>query len=106
MPCPTFADSADCTSSPARYVTTRCGCLDTSPIGTTEKIIPYGLGTGPSNFALNLHVSKVLVFAFVTRPVRLAVGVFSHFLTQYSYPVELLILHCAAGLAIAVPLNG
>jgi hypothetical protein len=57
---PTFADLSDCTSSPARYVTTRYGCLDTSPIGTAEKIIPYGLGTGPSNFALNLHVSKVI----------------------------------------------
>jgi hypothetical protein len=57
---PTFADLSDCASSPARYVTTRYGCLDTSPIGTDEKIIPYGLGTGPSNFALNLHISKVI----------------------------------------------
>jgi hypothetical protein len=42
------------------------GCLDSdpflSPTGTTEKIIPYDLGTGPANVSLNLRISKVIGF--------------------------------------------
>jgi hypothetical protein len=53
---PTFAASC----SEANVVITRFGCLDTNPFGTDEKIIPYGLGTGPSNVSLNLRVSKVI----------------------------------------------
>lgn len=55
---PTFATSC----SEAKVVQTPYGCLDPNPIGTGEKIIPYGLGTGPSNYSLNLRVSKVIGF--------------------------------------------
>jgi hypothetical protein len=41
-------------------VATRYGCLDTAPEGKGEQIIPYGLGTGPSNVVLNLRISKVI----------------------------------------------
>jgi hypothetical protein len=53
---PTFAASC----SEADVVATKYGCLDTNPFGTNEKIIPYGLGTGPSNVSLNMRVSKVI----------------------------------------------
>lgn len=56
----TFADPAKCDASLTQYVSTPYGCLNANPIGTDEKIIPYGLGTGPSDIALNLHVSKVI----------------------------------------------
>ena len=39
---------------------TQYGCLDTDPFGTNEKIIPYGIGTGPTNASLNMRVSKVI----------------------------------------------
>ena len=42
------------------WSTHRFGCLDTNPFGTNEKIIPYGIGTGPSNASLNMRVSKVI----------------------------------------------
>ena len=38
------------------------GCLNPNPTGTKEKIIPYGLGTGPSNYSLNLRATKVIGF--------------------------------------------
>jgi hypothetical protein len=41
-------------------VDTQFGCLDTNPFGTNEKIIPYGIGTGPSSASLNMRVSKVI----------------------------------------------
>jgi hypothetical protein len=53
---PTFAASC----SEANVVSTKYGCLDTDPFGTNEKIIPFGIGTGPSNASLNLRVSKVI----------------------------------------------
>jgi hypothetical protein len=53
---PTYAASC----SEANVVATKFGCLDTNPFGTNEKIIPFGLGTGPSNVSLNLRVSKVI----------------------------------------------
>jgi hypothetical protein len=53
---PTFAASC----SEPNVVDTKFGCLDTNPFGTNEKIIPYGLGTGPSNVSLNMRVSKVI----------------------------------------------
>ncbi len=53
---PTFASS--CSEAGAVY--TRFGCLDTNPFGKNEKIIPYGIGTGPSNVSLNLRVSKII----------------------------------------------
>jgi hypothetical protein len=56
---PTYAASC----SQANAIATPYGCLDpdpyTSPTGSTEKIIPYNLGTGPANVSLNLRVSKV-----------------------------------------------
>jgi hypothetical protein len=53
---PTFAASC----SQPDVVATKFGCLDTNPFGTNEKIIPYGIGTGPSNVSLNMRVSKVI----------------------------------------------
>jgi uncharacterized lipoprotein YajG len=53
---PTFAASC----SEAGAVETKYGCLNTNPIGTNEKIIPYGYGTGPQNVSLNMRVSKVI----------------------------------------------
>ncbi len=55
---PTFAASC----SEANAVSTRYGCLNANPVGTNEKIIPYNLGTGPSNVSMNLRVSKVIGF--------------------------------------------
>jgi hypothetical protein len=53
---PTFA--ANCNEPDV--VSTKYGCLNTNPFGTNEKIIPYGIGTGPSNASLNMRVSKVI----------------------------------------------
>ncbi|MGC2297214.1 MAG: hypothetical protein WA476_00320, partial [Acidobacteriaceae bacterium] len=53
---PTYA--ATCTETSA--VQTKFGCLDVNPFGTGEKIIPYGVGTGPSNVAMNARLSKVI----------------------------------------------
>ena len=57
---PTFARSSQCESLPTQYVSSPYGCLDTNPIGTDERIVPYGLGTGPVNIGLNLHLSRDL----------------------------------------------
>jgi len=62
---PAYAPAADCvpTNPPStRYYSTSYGCLDANPIGTNEKIIPYNIGTGPSNYSLNLRVAKVIGF--------------------------------------------
>jgi len=53
---PTYA--ANC--SEAHTVQTHFGCLDVLPYGTGEKIIPYGVGTGPSNVSMNARLSKVI----------------------------------------------
>jgi Carboxypeptidase regulatory-like domain len=67
---PTFAASC----SEPNAISTRWGCMDAlpygvddPPAGTTiepyavnEKIVPYGLGSGPANVALNLRLSKVI----------------------------------------------
>jgi hypothetical protein len=53
---PTFAASC----SQANVVDTKFGCLDTNPFGSNEKIIPFGIGTGPSNVSLNMRVGKVI----------------------------------------------
>lgn len=58
---PTFA--SDC--SEANTVQTKYGCLDANPIAngaTSEQIVPYDLGTGPSTWQLNMRVSKVIGF--------------------------------------------
>ncbi len=62
---PTFSAPSNCVtpppgSPPSQYVSTRFGCLNTDPFGSNEKIIPYGIGTGPSNASLNMRVSKVI----------------------------------------------
>lgn len=40
-------------------ISTRYGCLDPNPAGKGERIVPYGVGTGPANFLLDLRASKV-----------------------------------------------
>ena len=59
---PTFAASCN----EVNAVSTPYGCLDANPLttpnGANEKIVPYNLGTGPSNVSLNLRVSKVIGF--------------------------------------------
>jgi carboxypeptidase family protein len=52
---PTFG-----TCGQAGVIATRNGCLDTDPAGKDEKIIPYGLGTGPANVIVHLRLSKVI----------------------------------------------
>jgi hypothetical protein len=41
-------------------VTTQYGCLDTNPAGKGERIIPYGIGTGPANVVYHARISKVV----------------------------------------------
>lgn len=41
-------------------VSTRYGCLDANPVGKGEKIVPYGLGTGPPTVIFNMRISKVV----------------------------------------------
>jgi hypothetical protein len=57
---PTFAASC----GQAGAVATAYGCLDpnptSSPTGASETIIPYNIGTGPTNVSLNMRVSKVI----------------------------------------------
>lgn len=56
---PTYA--ASCSESGA--VSTQFGCLDTTPVmsgRTGEKIIPYGVGTGPTNVSMNMRVAKII----------------------------------------------
>jgi Carboxypeptidase regulatory-like domain len=48
------------TCGAADVVSTPYGCLDTDPVGKGEKIVPYGLGTGPRNATLGLRVSEVI----------------------------------------------
>jgi hypothetical protein len=40
-------------------VSTPYGCLDGNPAGKGEPMVPYNLGTGPSNVAFHLRFSKV-----------------------------------------------
>ena len=47
------------TCGAANVVSTPFGCLNTNPLGTGEKIIPYNLGVGPSNVVFHIRVSKV-----------------------------------------------
>ena len=53
---PTYA--ADCGET--GVVRTQFGCLDTTPTGRDEKIIPYGVATGPTNVSVNMRLSKVI----------------------------------------------
>lgn len=57
---PTYAPESACGSGDTRFQSTPFGCLDKDPYGTGEKMIPYGIGTGPSNVSLNMRLSKVI----------------------------------------------
>jgi hypothetical protein len=48
------------TCGAAGVVSTHYGCLDTDPVGKGERIIPYGVGTGPANVELTLRMGKVI----------------------------------------------
>ncbi len=39
-------------------VSTRYGCLDTNPAGKGERIVPFGVGLGPTNALLDVRLSK------------------------------------------------
>jgi hypothetical protein len=67
---PTFA--ASCSESDVKN--TKYGCLNTNPFGTNEKIVPFGLGTGPSNLSLNMRVSKVIGIGRKVEPGHAARG--------------------------------
>ncbi|MBT9332888.1 TonB-dependent receptor [Paracidobacterium acidisoli] len=55
---PTWA--ANCDETDSNVVQTPYGCFDKAPYGTNEKIIPFGLGTGPANISVNMRLSKVI----------------------------------------------
>lgn len=57
---PTFADPAGGCAAP--LVKFGSYCLNPNPVGTNQPIVPYGLGTGPSNYSLNMRLSKVIGF--------------------------------------------
>ncbi len=59
---PAFASNL---SNPANVVVTRWGTFDTVPVAG-EKIIPQNYGTGFSQFAANLRVSKTFAFGRVS----------------------------------------
>lgn len=44
----------------ADVMTTQYGCLDTNPAGKGERIVPYGIGTGPANVVYHIRISKVV----------------------------------------------
>jgi hypothetical protein len=41
-------------------IPTRYGCLDPNPAGKGERIVPYGLATGPANILFDLRMSKTI----------------------------------------------
>lgn len=41
-------------------VSTRYGCLDPNPAGKGERIVPFGVGMGPSNLLLDMRLSKTI----------------------------------------------
>lgn len=44
----------------ANVVSTQYGCLNTSPAGSGETVVPFDLGTGPANSIVFLRISKVV----------------------------------------------
>ncbi|QHN03662.1 TonB-dependent receptor [Granulicella sp. WH15] len=48
------------TCGAADVVSTQYGCLDSNPVGKGEKIVPFGLGTGPANVSFSIRMSKVI----------------------------------------------
>ncbi|HKR27506.1 MAG TPA: hypothetical protein VJS11_08620, partial [Acidobacteriaceae bacterium] len=57
---PTLGAESDCSSGNSNYQSTPFGCLDKDPFGSGEKMIPYGIGTGPNNVSLNMRLAKVI----------------------------------------------
>ncbi|HVT95904.1 MAG TPA: carboxypeptidase regulatory-like domain-containing protein [Acidobacteriaceae bacterium] len=59
---PTYADPSKCDGVNENYISAgHFGCLDINPYNTGnagEKIIPYGVGTGPSSVSLNMRLNK------------------------------------------------
>ena len=41
-------------------IATKYGCLDPNPVGKAERMVPFGVGTGPANLLVDLRVSKVI----------------------------------------------
>jgi hypothetical protein len=41
-------------------VATQYGCLDTNPAGKGERLVPYGVGTGPAHVVYHVRLSKVV----------------------------------------------
>ena len=54
---PGYADSSECGSASAEFVTTPFGCLDLTP-GPNEKLLGVNLGNSPASVAVNLRVSR------------------------------------------------
>jgi hypothetical protein len=54
---PGIADSSQCSSGSAEFVTTSFGCLDTTP-GSGENLLGMNLGNSPASVAINLRVSR------------------------------------------------
>ena len=44
----------------AGVIATRYGCLDPNPTGKGERIVPFGVGTGPTNVLFDMRASKVI----------------------------------------------
>ena len=44
----------------ADVVKTAFGCLDTNPVGKGERIVPFNLGTGPTNMVMDLSMIKTV----------------------------------------------
>ncbi len=57
---PTFANPAGGCAAPLVHFGN--DCLNPNPVGTNEQIIPHNFGTGPSNYSLNLRISKIIGF--------------------------------------------
>jgi len=50
--------------------TTAYGCLDSNPTGKAEKIVSYGVATGPSNVVFNLRLSKSFIISTSAKKVN------------------------------------
>ena len=61
---PTYGDPSRCNGANSDYISAPgFGCLDINPYNPAnagEKIIPYGVGTGPSMVSLNMRLAKAI----------------------------------------------
>ncbi|MFP5228269.1 MAG: carboxypeptidase regulatory-like domain-containing protein [Acidobacteriota bacterium] len=58
---PTYGDPALCNGTSNGYINAPgFGCLNTNPYGTSERIMPYGVGTGPSTISINMRLNKAI----------------------------------------------